>query len=244
LIDATLLETASDDWFADFNNNGVPLISIGRIPAESAGDATLEVSRLVAYDQSGGVWKSQALLVAGADDSPGDNFEAYTASVQGLLPGAVKYGEVLAATDPSASAHLLTQLNTGQSLVNFVGHGSSEIWADGLLSSEQAMTLTNGQSTPFVLSMTCLNGYFQDVYTTALAKALLKAPGGGAVAVWASSGLTSAPPASNINQAMVTELYTPGLAIGDAARLAKAATTDMDVRHTWNLFGDPAMKLQ
>jgi hypothetical protein len=244
LIDATYLETASDDWFADFNNNGVPLISIGRIPAESAGDATLEVSRLVAYDQSGGVWKSQALLVAGADDSPGDNFEAYTASVQGLLPGAVKYGEVLAATDPSASAHLLTQLNTGQSLVNFVGHGSSEIWADGLLSSEQAMTLTNGQSTPFVLSMTCLNGYFQDVYTTALAKALLKAPGGGAVAVWASSGLTSAPPASNINQAMVTELYTPGLAIGDAARLAKAATTDMDVRHTWNLFGDPAMKLQ
>ena len=137
-----------------------------------------------------------------------------------------------------------TDLNAGQSLVNYVGHGSDEIW-DGLLSSEEVAGLTNGNATPFVLSMTCLNGYFQDVYSYALAKALLTAPDGGAVAVWASSGLTDASPASNINQAMITALYgASGTTIGQAAKAAKSATTDMDVRHTWILFGDPAMKLQ
>lgn len=99
--------------------------------------------------------------------------------------------------------------------------------------------------TPLVLSMTCLNGYFQDVYTTALAKALLNAPGGGAVAVWASSGLTDASPQSNINQAMVKALYgAQPMTIGQAAAAAKKGTTDLDVRRTWILFGDPAMKLQ
>jgi hypothetical protein len=93
--------------------------------------------------------------------------------------------------------------------------------------------------------MTCLNGYFEDVYTEPLAKALLfDAPGGGAVAVWASSGLTDAPPASNINQSMVMALYAPGTTIGQAAKAAKAGTTNLDVRRTWILFGDPAMKLQ
>jgi hypothetical protein len=38
--------------------------------------------------------------------------------------------------------------------------------------------------------MTCLNGLFHDVYTESLAEAMLKAQQGGAVAVWASSGLT------------------------------------------------------
>jgi hypothetical protein len=119
------------------------------------------------------------------------------------------------------------------------------VWADGLLSSEEVAGLTNGNAAPFVLSMTCLNGYFQDVYTYPLAKALLAAPNGGAVAVWASSGLTDASPQSNIDQAMVKALYgASGTTIGQAARAAKSLTTDLDVRRTWILFGDPAMKLQ
>jgi hypothetical protein len=34
------------------------------------------------------------------------------------------------------------------------------------------------------------------------------------------------------------------LTLGQAAAAAKAAVTDMDVRRTWILFGDPATKLQ
>jgi hypothetical protein len=34
------------------------------------------------------------------------------------------------------------------------------------------------------------------------------------------------------------------LTLGDAARTAKIVTTDADVRRTWTLFGDPAMRLR
>jgi hypothetical protein len=245
LVDTSLLETASDDWFADFNNDAIPEMAIGRIPAESVSDTTIVVNRLIAYDQSGsGGWKNQALLVAGVDQDPTDNFEGFTATVKALLPGSVTATQILAGSDPNAHNDLLAQLNAGQALVNYIGHGSDDVWL-GLFDDVDAAALTNGASTPLVLSMTCLNGYFQDVYTTALAKALLNAPGGGAVAVWASSGLTDASPQSNINQAMVKALYgAQPMTIGQAAAAAKKGTTDLDVRRTWILFGDPAMKLQ
>ena len=53
-----------------------------------------------------------------------------------------------------------------------------------------AAGLINGVRLPFVVSMTCLNGFFQDVYAEVWRKVFLKAKQGGAVAVWASSGLT------------------------------------------------------
>jgi hypothetical protein len=63
--------------------------------------------------------------------------------------------------------------------------------------------------------------------------------------VWASSGLTDASPQSDLDQAMVLALYgSQPMTIGEAAVAAKKATTDTDVRRTWILFGDPAMKLR
>jgi hypothetical protein len=97
----------------------------------------------------------------------------------------------------------------------------------------------------FVVVMDCLNGYFQDPVLQGLAEAFLNAPNGGAVAVFASSGLT----VPDGQHAMATQLYTllygsESVPLGDAVKVAKAATTDMDVRRTWILFGDPSMRIR
>ena len=135
-------------------------------------------------------------------------------------------------------------INSGQGLVNYAGHGSVEIWSD-LFSSSDAYALTNQTKLPVVLSMTCLAGYIQDPTMETLAKALMNAANGGAVAVWASSSLTEPPPQAQINQAFLRGVYgTPRKTIGEAAAAAKAATIDPDVRRTWNLLGDPSMYLQ
>jgi hypothetical protein len=98
---------------------------------------------------------------------------------------------------------------------------------------------------PVYLLMDCLNGFFQDVYDTALSTSLMLAPNGGAVAVWASSGFTNAPPQATMDQALLGEWkVNPALPIGKAILTAKAGIVDPDVRRTWNLFGDPMMQLQ
>jgi hypothetical protein len=93
--------------------------------------------------------------------------------------------------------------------------------------------------------MDCLNGFFQDVYAESLAESLLLAPNGGAVAVWASSGFTQQSPQSTLNQAFLHFFASnPNQSLGRLVLQAKAGTTDNDVRRTWILFGDPAMKIQ
>jgi hypothetical protein len=93
--------------------------------------------------------------------------------------------------------------------------------------------------------MTCLNGFFHDLYTESLAEALMRAEQGGAVAVWASSGLTFPDQQHLINEELIQLLLSSGkITIGQAAARAKAATSDEDVRRTWILFGDPATKLK
>ena len=244
LVGTSQLETASDDWFVDWNDDGIPEMAIGRLPVHTASDVAALVGKIVAYERAGAApWKSKALLVAGANDAD-NNFESHISAVQALLPRSVTVSKVLQGSDPEPARKFLAAFNSGQGLVSFTGHGSVEIWK-GLFSSTAAGTLANGPATPLVLSMTCLNAYFQDVWTFSLGEALMMAPGGGAVAVWASSGLTESAPQSALNQAMITALYGGApITLGEAAVAAKRAAGDPDVRKTWILLGDPAMTLR
>jgi hypothetical protein len=94
--------------------------------------------------------------------------------------------------------------------------------------------------------MDCLNGYFHDPGLESMSEAFMKAPGGGAVAAFASSGLTIAQGQHVMSQELYHQLYgnpqSPPL--GDAIKIAKAATFDIDVKRTWIFFGDPSMKIR
>lgn len=244
LVDTTELLTASDDWYADFSGQGIPQMAIGRLPVRTAQKATALVTKIVNYEKSGDAgWTKQVLLVADQNDSS-DNFQGDAAAVKALLPGDMTVSEI--SNGAGASEDLLNSLNTqGAGIVDYIGHGSEESWATGLFDSTVASSLTNGSMVPFVVDMTCLNGYFQDVYETALAKALMEAPGGGALAVWASSSLTDSGSQAPMNQALIKALFgAQPMTIGEAAATAKSATSNLDVRRTWILFGDPATKLQ
>ncbi len=86
---------------------------------------------------------------------------------------------------------------------------------------------------------------FHDVYTESLSEALFKADGGGAVAVWTSSGMTEPEGQAMMNKELFRLLFNgESITLGEAVKRAKAATNDPDVRRTWILFGDPTIKLK
>lgn len=145
---------------------------------------------------------------------------------------------------------MIELLNRGPKLVNYLGHGSVNTWRGGLLTSEDARELNNSQSLSVFVMMTCLNGYFDDPVTDSLAESLLMAERGGAVAVWASSGLTYPQHQSWVNQEVYRLLFaasvgrTKPMTIGEAAMRAKSSVTDSDVRRTWILLGDPTLEIK
>ena len=120
------------------------------------------------------------------------------------------------------------------------------MWAgEELLTAADVYGLHNAARLPLVVTLNCLNGFFHDVYTESLAEAWLKAAHGGAIGVWASSGLTSPGGQAAVNQALITELFSgEGLTLGEAVQRAKAAVHDRDIRRTWILFGDPTLRLE
>jgi hypothetical protein len=99
-------------------------------------------------------------------------------------------------------------------------------------------------------AITCLNGYFQDPVLDSLAESLVKAEHGGAAAVWASSGLCEADSQLMMNLELFRLIFggdNPNgepLTLGEAISRAKSVITDQDVRRTYILFGDPAMRLR
>jgi uncharacterized repeat protein (TIGR01451 family) len=219
LVATEFMKTASDDWFADFDDTGVPSIAIGRIPARTLSEAETMINKIVRRTPV-----NRVTAVADTDFGPAAQ------SLNTLAPA-------------SYERHLTTADSAFESaLTSYVGHGSVELWSTGF-DGNSAAALRNGTKLPIVAAMTCLNGYFHDLYTTSLAESLLLNPNGGAAAVWASSTLTD--PGSQLTAA--SELYRrlfAGARLGDAAIKAKAATTNPDVRRSWILFGDPAMPLR
>lgn len=245
IIETAAFKTASDDWLTDFQRTGFATIPAGRIPARNADEAALVVSKIVNYEEGGsaGNWTHQALLVA--DQNVGVDFSNEAEMANALLPPTVVTTKILAdGQAPSVvSRQILDAVNNGVLLVNYTGHGSEQQWSFAdLLDDTSVATLTNGGRLPVFLLMDCLNGFFHDVYATSLSTSLLMAPNGEAVAVWASSGFTTAPPQASMDQALLRTLATnPSLPLGQAILMAKSNVTDSDVRRTWILFGDPAM---
>ena len=141
VVETAFLETASDDWFVDFDNNGLPNIPIGRLPARTPEELAAMVSKIVTYERSmkkmGG-----ALLVAGKKLYGEEDYDFDTAvqEIGTLLEDRMTTDEIFQGQvgDAAAREALLAGVNQGYSMINFVGHGSNEVWAS-LFSSDDAL---------------------------------------------------------------------------------------------------------
>jgi uncharacterized repeat protein (TIGR01451 family) len=248
IVAATALMTASDDWFSDFNNTGMPTIATGRLPVSTLDEANTVVAKIAAYEgkSTNGTWTGQGLVVADQNDSI--NFSQDSQTVQTEMPSSLQVTDVFTSTVGAVAAReqIVSAINSGQLLVNYIGHGSEEQWSGSDIFDDSAVaTLTNGSQLPVFFIMDCLNGFFQDVYAQPLAVTLILAPNGGGVAVLASSGLNQAPPQVKLDALVVSSVLSSSQpTLGDAIVAAKSQIGDAVVRKTYILFGDPAMQVK
>jgi hypothetical protein len=246
---SSALETASDDALTDFDGDGIPEIAIGRLPVRTTAEASLVLSKLVNF--SPGNVPQTAVMVADTQGSYYWNFEASNEQLINLLPAnmqsnAQRVYRRLEPSDAATRADIINKFNQGAALVNYSGHGNVDVWTGApIFNNSDAMALTNGNQLPLVVVMDCLNGYFVAPNLDCIGESLLKAPNGGSVASFVSSGLTIPDGQHAMGQRLFQLLYgAQPMALGDATRLAKLATTDLDVRRTWILLGDPTMKIR
>jgi hypothetical protein len=242
------METASDETLVDNDNDGIGEAAIGRIPARTSAEARAMVNKLLAYEQAnnGNPIERGGVMVS---DASGDyDFAARTQDIRAHLPNQmpIQFINRSDADVATVRERIRTAINAGPAVLNFMGHGSTTSWTGAvLLNGADAMNLQNGSRLPFAVLMTCLNGSFGEDNFDSMAESLLKSPNGGAVAVWASSGLSAPDKQVLVNSSFYQELFSDqNVRFGDAVRTAKQAIQDQNVRRSWILFGDPTMRLR
>ena len=245
------LETASDDWFVDFDTNGLPDLAVGRLPVRTLDQANATVAKTLAYEmEADAPWLNDVTFVADVYDTQLRNpYEAATRQLEALLPQDYIRHELFASEIGAAGVKqaLASHVAEGRLIVNYAGHGSTQVWGEhsDLLNPDDINGWSNSRL-PFVITMNCLNGLFQGIYDEeSLAETLLRTPDGGAVAVWASSGVTN----TAMQEVMTRELYRlifqgGTSTLGEMVVAAKRAVSDRDVRRSWIFFGDPALRLK
>jgi hypothetical protein len=145
---------------------------------------------------------------------------------------------------------LKSQLNLGNQFVVYVGHSGTTNWASEVfMNTTTVSTLTNGNRTPIMLPLTCLEGWYHFAGpTNGLSEAQLKHTGGGAVASYAPTGFQVQTGHDFLFEGFYTAVFTNNVqTLGEAVMQAKinldtAPTVYLDLHDTFMLLGDPAMR--
>jgi len=237
----------SDNLFADFDGDHVPDIAIGRIPALTAQELQSVIAKIIAYESTAG---SRIVMLADNQDT-GGKFPADSDDIAALVPAGYSVSKIYLSdlTLPQARLLLFNEIQTGALLLNYTGHAGVDLLAsEGLLRASDVTSLQNSER-PFVLAaMTCTVGNFALPGFDSLSETLVTRDRGGAVAVWAPTGLSY----NYLSKVLDEEFFRGGLghrgvALGDvilgAFRNYQTTGKPAYIMDIFNLQGDPALRM-
>jgi hypothetical protein len=241
-----------------------PDLFIGRLSADNITDVQTQVNKIITYEKTpmtGATWYKSAVGIA-SDEGPGDDGEydyQHLRNIRTKLMGFTysnvaelydgSQGGADAAGNPTPS-DLATLVNSGLSLINYTGHGSSNSFATTGYSNSNVNASTNGNKLPIIFSVACVNGDFTT--GTCFAEAWLRKSNGGAVGTLMSTINQSwNPPMEGQDemndilsqQYMTNKKFTfGGVSMNGCMKMNDTyGTAGEDMTDTWNLFGDPSL---
>ncbi len=243
----------------------LPQMYIGRVPVNSSAELATFISRTIAYEQAGPQsWQANLTFVADNVPDPkgaGDFVASSNNTISNYVPSSLQvdriyendYGCGFNVACPAVNRVITQTLNqTGTFLLNYVGHGAPSSWADeSIFTVNNVPTLSNTNRLPIVLSMTCLDGYWDFPLTStlsSLAETLIRANNGGAVATFSPTGLGVGTGHDTLQHGFYTAIFQNGVQrLGPATVAAKlalyASGSNFDLIDTFTVFGDPALEL-
>ena len=249
---STYLWTASDPAYAAVNGDDLlPDLAIGRLPAANLDEAQAMVDKIVTYETEGGGLHGRAVLIADRPDPRAGDFEANAEELAASLLSGNEVQKIYLDELGAAATHdaILNAFDEGGSLVSYIGHGAMNLWSENILRTDHVESLDYPAHYPLLLTMNCLNGYFQFPTFDSLSETLLKADGKGIIAAFSPSGESLDGPAHFYHRLLLAKLLHGGhTSLGDAVLEAQSKFAEsggyLELLSIYHLFGDPAMRLQ
>ena len=259
-----------DDFFARVDGNDSRVdIAIGRLNVNSSSEAKNVVDKIIDYETNHekGIWRNLITLVAddnlttsGPDYAPNtqqsedlansipvsfDLYKVYLAAYPTVLTA-------LGRTKPGVFDEIINSVNRGTLIMNYVGHGSPELWAhERVFVKSATIPLMVNDKYFFLTAATCDFGYYDIPGIQSATEALVTKEASGAIGVFSASRPVYSQQNANLNEAFFSSLLaTPRdtlnlpIAVGKAYMRAKLiGGGDLQNDNKYHLFCDPSLRL-
>ena len=236
---------------------------VGRFSAQNIGQLETQVERSIEYEkypQSGADWYHKGTGIA-SNQGPGDDGEYDDEHMDFIRDDllAYTYTEVDQIYDPSATSQMVTiAVNDGRSTINYCGHGSPTSWGSSGFNNNDVNALTNNNMLPFISSVACNNGEF-DNYDACFAETWLRATNNseptGAIGMFASTQSQSWDPPMDAQDEIIDiliETYEDNFRTtygalcfqGTMHMMDEYGSSCYDETDAWTVFGDPSLQVR
>ncbi|MBN8546398.1 MAG: type IX secretion system sortase PorU [Ignavibacteria bacterium] len=259
----------TDDFFACVSGTDRKVdIAIGRIAIQSQKQANDYLNKLIAYEKTTdkNAWKNLITLVA--DDNLTSqgidlarNTEQSERLSQTVIPREydqkkiylINYPTVqtsLGRRKPEVNAAIINSINEGSVLLNYIGHGSPELWAHEqvFVKSSTIPQLKNSRYF-FLTAATCDFGYYDKTDAQSATEDLLFLPNAGAIGVFTAVRPVFSEQNTILNDDFYSQILSTQRDSDNLPRRIGTAYLTTKMRYTssndqkFHLFCDPALRL-
>jgi hypothetical protein len=249
-------ERDGDEPLADFDNDGLADIPIGRIPARNATEIMAALDKTIAFETPANQSLYRGALFAYLPLYGYPQYEQMSHQFRNQLPRGIPVlfiprhelradHEVF--DDPLAGQQdLIDGINRGNFVVNFSCPGATGTWGgQSFFVTEDVARLTNAANPSLFTAFGDFTALFTSPSHDSLGEALVKAPNGGAVANWGAIAVTSVDDQSLIGTEFFRLLAAGNIPrMGDLVRASKQGLAGRNVGYSWEILGDPALKVR
>ena len=265
--------TASDHWYATVSGHDeFTDFYIGRLSVETVSEAEAVVSKILAYEQAppNDDWRRRIISVADDEVSNSGDF-IFKKSLDEIAKDHTRLGyetveifleditdEVEAKPD-DFSVHpqrlakdmIIEALGEGAVLAQYAGHGGRTVWAHEIIFDNLSVDqVAETDRIPFMLVLSCYNGYFDEPGEPSMAEQLLRKERGGIIGMLSATRLTYASGNDALNRIIFDMLFKRNVRqLGPLSFDSKTelliteGTGQIDVMLEYTLFGDPALQM-
>ena len=239
--------TTSDLWYADVDGNGVIDLNIGRLPVTTSDEAAASLSKVMAYEQADEnlAGRNRVILIADrSTENLNERFEEIIDNFAAQIPADYDVVTVYVrdyATADAAHDAIMDELNKGAFLMMFEGHGSGlSFGAEPVFSTDDIDSLPANVFKPFVISLTCVSGYFGYPGLDIMGEALMKPVAKGAIATWMPADLGLSNVHDYLGVSLLKSLFADNSVKGIGHHL-NVALNDLTTQYTDGITRDMAM---
>jgi hypothetical protein len=260
----------TDDYFADAVGSNRIDFAHGRISVRSPEEADLIIDKIIEYETESekGLWRNTMTLIA--DDGPAetgvDDRGRHTVQSERLsnyyIPKYFNQNKIYLAAyptvftglgrrKPAVNTEIISAVNNGTLILNFIGHGNRKTWAhERVFERETTIPQFNNDKYFFLTAATCNFGEYDDPGVQSATEELLLLSGKGSIGGFSASRPVYSDQNARLNDSLFSNLFikkdsvNKPLRVGHAFFNAKQSSLGSDANSKkFHIFGDPTLKL-